>query len=70
MIITGDDFDGTIVGSLIYLTVTRPNIAHVVHVVSQFVSASITFHWNVVLRILRYLWGTQSQPLLLFSTSS
>ncbi|KAK6144744.1 hypothetical protein DH2020_021564 [Rehmannia glutinosa] len=43
----------TVVGSLVYLTVTRPDIAHVVHVVSQFVTSPSTVHWVTVLRILR-----------------
>ncbi|XP_039118171.1 uncharacterized mitochondrial protein AtMg00810-like [Dioscorea cayenensis subsp. rotundata] len=60
----------TIVGSLVYLTVTRPDIEHVVQVVSQFVIALTTVYWVVVLRILRYLWGTQFQSLLFPSTSS
>ncbi|XP_022158866.1 uncharacterized protein LOC111025329 [Momordica charantia] len=60
----------TIVGSLVYLIVTRPNITHVVHVVSQFVTAPTTVHWAAVLRILRYLRGTQFQSLLFPSTSS
>ncbi|KAJ9566549.1 hypothetical protein OSB04_002515 [Centaurea solstitialis] len=60
----------TIVGSLVYLTVTRPDIAHTVHVVSQFVTAPTTVHWGAVLRILRYLRGTQFQSLLFPSTSS
>ncbi|KAJ9557693.1 hypothetical protein OSB04_012307, partial [Centaurea solstitialis] len=60
----------TIVGSLVYLTVTRPDIAHAVHVVSQFVTAPTTVHWGAVLRILRYLRGTQFQSLLFPSTSS
>ena len=59
-----------IVGSLVYLTNTRLNIAFVVHVVSQFVSSPTTVHWAVVLRILRYLRGTIFQSLLLSSTSS
>jgi hypothetical protein len=34
----------TIVGSLVYLTITRPDIAYVVHVVSQFVASPTTVH--------------------------
>jgi hypothetical protein len=60
----------TIVGSLVYLTITRPDIAYVVHVVSQFVASPTTVHWAAVLRIMRYLRGTVFQSLLLSSTSS
>ena len=60
----------TIVGSLVYLTITRPNIAHAVHVVSQFVTSPTTVHWAAVHRILRYLRGTRFQSLLLSSSSS
>ncbi|XP_057487537.1 uncharacterized mitochondrial protein AtMg00810-like [Actinidia eriantha] len=60
----------TIVESLVYLTITRPDIAYVVHIVSQFLTSSTIVHWAVVLRILRYLCGTQFQSLLLPSTSS
>lgn len=52
-----------IVGSLVYLTVTRPDIAHVVHVLSQFVSAPTSVHYSHLLRVLRYLRGTASQCL-------
>jgi hypothetical protein len=34
----------TIVGSLIYLIITRLDIAYVVHVVSQFVASPTTVH--------------------------
>jgi hypothetical protein len=34
----------TIVGSLVYLIITRPDVAYVVHVVSQFVASPITVH--------------------------
>ena len=47
-----------LVGSLIYLTVTRPDISYVVHVVSQFMAAPRSPHYVVVLRILLYLKGT------------
>ncbi|XP_022843140.1 uncharacterized protein LOC111366660 [Olea europaea var. sylvestris] len=43
----------TIVGSLIYLTITRLDIAHVVHVVSHFVTSPTTIHWAAILYILR-----------------
>ncbi|XP_057426050.1 uncharacterized mitochondrial protein AtMg00810-like [Lotus japonicus] len=60
----------TLVGSLVYLTITRPDIAYAVHVVSQFVSSPTIVHWAAVLRILRYLRGTQFQSLLFPSSSS
>ncbi|KAG5521631.1 hypothetical protein RHGRI_034005 [Rhododendron griersonianum] len=47
-----------LVGSLVYLTVTRPDIAYVVHIVSQFMSAPRSAHFQAVLRILRYFKGT------------
>jgi hypothetical protein len=52
-----------IVGSLVYLTVTRPDIAHAVHILSQFVSAPTSVHFGHLLRVLRYLRGTPSQYL-------
>jgi hypothetical protein len=45
----------TIVGSLVYLIITRPDIAYVVHVVSQFVVSPTTVHWAAILCILWYL---------------
>jgi hypothetical protein len=54
---------------LVYLTITRPDIAYAVHVVSQFVASPTTIHWATVLRILRYLRGIIFQSLLLSSTS-
>ena len=60
----------TIVGSLVYLTITHYNISYVVHVVSQFVASPTTVHWTTILHILWYLRGTVFQSLLLSSTSS
>jgi len=48
----------TIVGSLVYLIITRPGTAYVVHVVIQFVVSPTTVHWAVILCILQYLRGT------------
>ncbi|KAL4566379.1 hypothetical protein LXL04_030494 [Taraxacum kok-saghyz] len=41
-----------------------------IHVVSQFVTAHSSVHWGAVLRILRYLRGTQFRTLAFPSTSS
>ncbi|CAL1375374.1 unnamed protein product [Linum trigynum] len=54
----------SIVGSLIYLTHTRPDISYPVQIVSQFMSAPRKPHWLAVQRILRYLRGTQEVGLL------
>ena len=41
-----------LVGSLIYLTVTYPDLAYAIHLVSQFMSAPCSTHYATVLRIL------------------
>jgi hypothetical protein len=52
-----------IVGSLVYLGVTRPDISYSVHILSQYVSAPTQIHYNHLLRVLRYLRGTISRHL-------
>ena len=42
-----------LVGSLIYLTITRPNISYAIHVVNQFMAAPRSPHYVAVIRILR-----------------
>uniref|UniRef100_A0A2N9HIX4 Reverse transcriptase Ty1/copia-type domain-containing protein n=1 Tax=Fagus sylvatica TaxID=28930 RepID=A0A2N9HIX4_FAGSY len=42
-----------LVGSLIYLIVTRPDISYAFHIVSQFMAAPRSLHYAAVLRILR-----------------
>ena len=59
-----------LVGSLIYLTVTRPDISYAVRVVSQFMVALRSPHYTIVLRILRYLKGTIFDGLHISSHSS
>ena len=53
-----------LVGKLIYLSHTHPNIAFVVSMVSQFMHSSGQEHFNVAYRILRYLKGTLGKGLM------
>jgi hypothetical protein len=59
-----------LVGSLVYLNVTRPDISYPVHILSQFVSAPTTIHYSHLLRVLRYLRGTITRCLFFPSFSS
>ncbi|GJR94614.1 ribonuclease H-like domain-containing protein [Tanacetum coccineum] len=47
-----------LVGKLIYLTKTRPNISYDVHCLSQYMHAPLLSHLDAVLRVLRYLKGS------------
>ena len=53
-----------LVGKLISLTITRPDISFVVGVVSQFMQNPHVDHWNAVMRILRYVQRAPRQELL------
>ena len=46
-----------LVGHLIYLCFTRPELSYCVHVLSQFMRALKETHWEVALRVVRYLKG-------------
>ncbi|CAM9001867.1 unnamed protein product [Rhodiola kirilowii] len=59
-----------LVGSLVYLGVTRPDISYPVHILSQFVSAPTQLHYSHLLRVLRYLRGTVTRRLFFPRSSS
>ncbi|XP_071738670.1 uncharacterized protein [Rutidosis leptorrhynchoides] len=44
-----------LVGKLIYLTMTRPDISYAVHCLSQFMHNPLQSHFNLALHVLRYL---------------
>jgi hypothetical protein len=59
-----------LVGRLIYLTITRPDIMYSVNILSQFMHAPRKPHWDVALRVVRYLKNNPSLSLLFSSSSS
>ena len=59
-----------LVGSLVYLAVTRSDISHAVHILSQFVGAPTSIHYAHLLRVLRYVRGTTSRSLFYSRQSS
>ncbi|KAL1342260.1 hypothetical protein AAHE18_09G145200 [Arachis hypogaea] len=54
-----------LVGRLIYLSFTRPDLAYSAHVFSQFMQNPRTEHWHAALRVVRYLKGHPGQGILL-----
>ncbi|GJT48142.1 putative RNA-directed DNA polymerase [Tanacetum coccineum] len=56
-----------VVGSLQYVTLSRPDIAFAVNKVCQYMHALTENHWSAVKRILRYLHGNPDTSLEVFS---
>ncbi|KAK8913818.1 hypothetical protein KSP39_PZI024059 [Platanthera zijinensis] len=54
----------SLVGSLMYLTATRPDIMFVVSLISRFMENPKQSHWEAGKRILRYLGGTLDHGIL------
>ena len=69
---SSEDFDPSlyksIVGSLMYLTSTSPNIMHAISLISRFMERKKEAHWQVAKRILRYVKGTKRYGIL-YTTS-
>ncbi|KAK4395750.1 Retrovirus-related Pol polyprotein from transposon RE1 [Sesamum angolense] len=53
-----------LVGKLIYLTVTRPDISFAVGLVSQFMDKPQSVHWEAAIRILKYIKTSPGRGLL------
>ncbi|GKD76729.1 retrovirus-related pol polyprotein from transposon TNT 1-94 [Tanacetum coccineum] len=58
-----------VVGSLQYVTLSRPDIAFAVNKVCQYMHAPTENHWSAVKRILRYLHGNLDTSFEAFSNA-
>ena len=58
------------IGSLIYLTNTRPDLSYAVSILSRFMQEPLDIHWNAAKRVLRYIQGTKDFGLLYTKTKN
>lgn len=59
-----------LIGRLIYLDITRPDISFAVQQLSQFMSNPRFHHYNVACHLLRYLKNSPGQGFFFFSGNS
>ena len=70
----GEKVDSTtyrqLIGSLIYLTNTRPDLSYAVSILSRFMQEPRDSHWNAAKRVLRYIQGTKDFGLIYTKTKN
>jgi len=59
-----------LIGSLIYLTNTHPDLSYAVSILSRFMQEPRDSHWNAAKRVLRYIQGTKDFGLLYTKTKN
>ncbi|GKB15425.1 ribonuclease H-like domain-containing protein [Tanacetum coccineum] len=59
-----------LVGKLIYLTNTRPDISYVIHCLSQYMHSNLNSHLDDALRVLRYLNGSPGSGIQINKTGN
>ncbi|CAM8925879.1 unnamed protein product [Rhodiola kirilowii] len=73
--VEGPDLDNPeryrrLIGRLVYLTITRPELCYAVHTLSQFMQSPKEPHWLAAIRVVRYLKGHPGQGLHLSQESA
>ncbi|PKI35625.1 hypothetical protein CRG98_044079 [Punica granatum] len=58
-----------LIGRLIYLTITRPEISYSLHILAQFMQEPRQDHWDAAIRVLRYLKQSPGHGIFLRPTS-
>lgn len=58
-----------IVGCLVYLVITIPDLSYAIHVLSQVIHKPHQVHWDAVVRVLKYLKGCLGQEVMLKAVS-
>lgn len=58
-----------LVGRLIYLSATRPDLTYAMHILSQFMQSPKEEQWLAALKVVRYLKGTLGQGIILRAES-
>ena len=58
-----------IVGRLVYLAISRPELSYAIHVLSQVMHKPREAHWDAVVRVLKYLKGCPEQGIMLKAVS-
>lgn len=59
-----------LIGRLLYLGFTRPDIMHSIHLLSQFVSSPRKPQWLAALHVVKYLKSTSTMGLFFSGSSS
>ncbi|XP_019245193.1 PREDICTED: uncharacterized protein LOC109225056 [Nicotiana attenuata] len=59
-----------IIGRLLYLTITRPDISYVLLTLSQFIQAPKISHWDAAVRVVKYIKKDPGMGILISSVQS
>lgn len=59
-----------LIGKLIYLTISRPDLAYSVHVLAQFMNSPRSVHWHAALKLIRYCSECYSEAFLCYKVQS